>query len=106
MAIDIRGRSDEIVDKIAGALRSYSENHPSSSIAIYRQNSVSVRIRVVDPDFVGSDRSQRSQQVWQYLEQLPDEVHGDISTVLLLTPSETEHSFANLEFDDPVPSKL
>ena len=35
---------------------------------------------------------------------LPDEVQSDLSTVILLTPEETGMSFANFEFEDPVPS--
>jgi len=34
------------------------------------------------------------------------DLQNDISTVLLLTPDETKASFANLEFDEPIPSKL
>ena len=37
---------------------------------------------------------------------LQNVLQSDISTLLLLTPDETNASFANFEFDDPVPSKL
>ena len=107
MAITIpRGKSDEVIDTIIEALGTYSAEHPQAKIDVYRQNSVSVRVRIIDPDFTGKGKPQRSQQVWGYLEQLPDEVQSDISTVLLLTPDETKKSFANFEFDDPIPSKL
>jgi hypothetical protein len=107
MAINIlRGKSDEILDKIIGALRVYESDHPQAQIDLYRQNSVSVRLRVIDPNFAGQGKPQRSQQVWRYLGTLPDEVQGNLSTVLLLTPEETNGSFANFEFEDPIPSKL
>lgn len=108
MAITIpRGTSDAIIDLIiATALRPYEKDHPQAQIDLYRQNPVSVRLRIVDPEFAKKGRPQRSQQAWKYLEHLPDEVQSDISTVLLLTPEETKLSFSNFEFDDPIPSKL
>jgi hypothetical protein len=51
-------------------------------------------------------KPQRSQRAWQYLDTLTEDVQSDISTVLLLTPDETALSFANLEFDEPIPSRL
>jgi hypothetical protein len=107
MAIRIpRGTSDEIIEKIKLALAPYERDHPRAEIDLYRQNTVSVRIRITDPEFAGLGKPQRSQLAWKYLGALSEEVQGDISTVLLLTPDETKSSFANFEFDDPVPSKL
>jgi len=107
VAINIpRGKSDEVIEKIIGVLRGYEADHQGAQIDLYRQNPVSVRIRIIDPAFRGQGKPQRSQQAWRYLVQLPEEVQSDISTVLLLTPDETKMSFANFEFDDPVPSKL
>lgn len=107
MAITIpRGESDQVINQIVGALRSFETDHPRAEIDLYRQNTVSVRIRIIDPDFAGQSKPQRNQHAWRYLEQLPEEIQSDISTVLLLTPDETKMSFANFEFDDPVPSKL
>lgn len=107
MAINIlRGDSDTIIDTIIAALRVYEADHPRAQIDLYRQNPVSVRVRIIDPDFAGQAKPQRSQQAWRYLGDLPDEVQGDISTILLLTPNEAKRSFANFEFEDPVPSPL
>ena len=107
MAINIpRGKPDEVINKISAVLRTYEADRPAAQIDLYRQNSVSVRIRIIDPNFVGQGKPQRSQEAWKYLGQLPDEIQSDISTVLLLTPEETQKSFANFEFDDPIPSKL
>ncbi len=107
MAINIpRGHSDAILDQIKTALLGFEADHPRAQIDLYRQNSVSVRVRVIDPDFSGQGKPQRSHEIWRYLDRLPEEVQSDISTVLLLTPAETKMSFANFEFEDPIPSKL
>jgi stress-induced morphogen len=107
MAIRIpRGSSDAIIESIERALQSYQQDHPSSEIDIYRQNSVSVRIRIIDPDFAGMSRVARNDLIWKYFDQISDDEQGDISMLVLLTPEETSRSMANLEFDDPVPSIL
>jgi hypothetical protein len=107
MAINIpRGKSDPLLDTIIAELENYQKNHGDAEIDIYRQNSVSVRVRIVDPDFANMNKPERNNEVWKYLEQLPDDVQSDISTLLLLTPDEKKESFANFEFDDPVPSEL
>ncbi len=107
MAVNIpRGQSDDVIDKITEVLNQYNADHLQARIDLYRQNSVSVRIRIIDTSFAGQAKPHRSQQVWHYLGKLSDDVQSDISTVLLLTPDETKNSFANFEFDDPIPSKL
>jgi hypothetical protein len=101
-----RGESDKVIERIIACLRNYEADHPRAQIDLYRQNVVSVRIRIIDPDFAGLGRSERSQNVWEYLEKLSDDDAGDISSLLLLAPEETKKSFANMEFEDPVPSQL
>jgi stress-induced morphogen len=73
---------------------------------VYRHDSVSVRIRILDPNFKGKSRSQREEEIWTLLDELPEDVASEISLLLLLTPKEAEDSFASQEFDDPIPSKL
>lgn len=107
MAINIpRGNSDEIIDKIREALHGYESDHPRARIDLYRQNKVSVRVRIVDPGFAGKSKSVRSQEAWTYLDHVPEDVQSDISLLLLLTPDETKASMVNFEFDDPLPSRL
>ncbi len=101
-----RGQSDQVIDQIIDVLREYETDHRRAQIDLYRQNPVSVRVRVIDPDFAGQGKPQRNQQAWHYLGKLPEEVQSDISTILLLTPDELKMSFANFEFEDPTPSKL
>lgn len=107
MTINIpRGQTDQVMGKIQKALELYQAKHPQAKIDLYRWDRVSVRIRIIDPQFAGKGRADRSRYVWDYLETLPDDVQGEISMVLLLTPDEVKTSFANMEFEDPVPSEL
>jgi hypothetical protein len=107
MSISIpRGKSDEVIDRIVEALRAYEADHPSARIDLYRQNPVSVRVRIIDPAFAVQNKIERNKEAWKYLNSLPDEVQSDLSTLILLTPEETKMSFANFEFEDPVPSSL
>jgi stress-induced morphogen len=107
MAIDVpRGHSDVTIKKIIAALENYEHDHADARITLYRQNPVSVRVRIIDPSFAGKGKPERNQLAWNYLNELSEDVQSDISMLLLLTPDETKKSFANFEFDDPVPSKL
>jgi stress-induced morphogen len=101
-----RGSSDEIVERIMAVLGRYLVDHPRAEIDLYRQNSVSVRVRIIDSSFHGISRPQRSDNVWKYLEGLSEDDQSEISSLILLTPEETEQSFANFEFNNPVPSGL
>jgi stress-induced morphogen len=107
MSINIpRGTSDGVVERMIEALRAYEADHPDALIDLYRQNSVSIRVRIIDPDFAGRSKIDRSKEAWKYLNALPDEIQSDLSTLILLTPEETKMSFSNLEFEDPTPSLL
>jgi stress-induced morphogen len=102
----LRGVSDEILEQVIAVLRKYESDHPNAVIDLYRQNSVSIRVRIMDPAFRGMSKRQRNDLVWNYLDALPEETQGDISMLVLLTPPEVEKSMANLEFDDLVPSRF
>ena len=102
----LRGDTDPVIEQIIQALKIYEDDHPNSEIALYRQNPVSVRIRIIDPNFARHNKIQRNRSVWNYLGKLAEDTQSDISTLILLTPNETESSFANFEFNDPVPSSL
>lgn len=104
MAVRIRGKADNVLKKFAQALDKYAAEHAKAKIEIYRQNDVSVRVRVIDPEFEGMDRSDRHDLVWSMLEDLPEEVLWEISVLLLLTPKEAKTSYANMEFDHPATS--
>ncbi len=107
MAINIpRGKTDPIIDKVIEALEDYQKDHPQAEIDLYRQNSVSIRIRVIDEELDGLTKPERSQLIWKYLDKLSEDEQGDLSTIILLTPGETQKSLANFEFEDPIPSEL
>jgi hypothetical protein len=107
MTIKVRDkRLDRVLREIADALKKYDQVHPTARIEVYRQNSVSVRIRILDAAFSGRDRAQREDEVWAILNGLPEETVAEISLLLLLTPDEARRSFASSEFDHPIPSKL
>lgn len=107
MAIRIsRGNSDAGLDRIVEALRPYEASSPAARIELYRQNKVSVRIRIIDPNFDGKSRVERNRTIWRYLDVLPEETQSDISFLILLTPDEQSRSLANIEFEDPIPTGL
>ena len=97
---------DAQVQQVLEVLDQYKGDHPNAQIEARRQNSVSIRIRIIDPDFNGLDRVDREPSVWNILKTLPEEIFTNITMLLLLTPDETEGSLANREFEDPIPSRL
>lgn len=99
-----RGTADPVLERFIEALRVYEADHPGARIDLYRQNPVSVRVRIVDPRFAGRGRVDRHREVERYLRAVPDEEFSDLSSLILLAPEETARSLANLEFEDPVPS--
>ena len=102
-----RGRTDKIVKSIRDRLDQYLAAHPAAGAALYRQNAASVRIRIIDPAFGPMSLVDRHNTVWQFLaDGLPEDTLSDISVLLLLTPDDTARSLMNLEFDDPIPSRL
>jgi len=107
MAVKLRvKRPDPILREVVNALDDYAKRHASAEIEAYRQNSVSVRVRILNPAFAGLSRADREEEVWSVLDKLPAEAVSEISLLLLLTPDEARSSFASIEFDDPIPSKI
>jgi hypothetical protein len=89
--------------KIARAL---ARNFPPEAIKIYRYNSASIRVRVIDERFLGRSIVDRENEVLPLIRQLPEDIQAQITVLLLLAPSETAESFMNVEFEDPTPSRL
>jgi stress-induced morphogen len=107
MATIVRGNTDAPVQALKTALDAYEAEYPGSDAALYRQNPGSVRVRVIDRRFEGMTKSRRHAHVWDFLAaRLPEDTMADISQLLALAPTELGQSFANLEFDDPIPSGL
>ena len=71
-----------------------------------RQNSVSLRIRVVDPRFKDQSFTQRDRMVRKVIDKLPSGTQEDLTLVLLLAPEEMQGSLINADFEDPTLSRL
>ena len=97
---------DAQVQQVEGILAEFGKSFPNARIKVRRQNSVSIRVRIIDPDYEGIDRVDREPPVWKLLKTLPEDIFTNITMLLLLTPKEAESSLANLEFNDPIPSRL
>lgn len=106
LPIEIRGKVDEALKLVEKSLLDHVTQHPEGQIVLYRQNSISIRIRVIDPCFANLRKSERHALIWKHLACLPEETQGDISMVVLLTPGEVKESLANLEFEYPSPSLI
>ena len=106
MSTEIRGKSDPALQAIVNALANYEADHPRAEIVAYRHGSVSIRVRIVDPDLAGTSRSDRHDKVWSYLEPLPEDILSQISILLPLTPDEEPTSIGSLDFDHPLPTRL
>ena len=104
--IDRSTQPDRQVQQILDILAAYERNHPQALIEGRRHNPVSIRLRIIDPDFQSLDRLEREPDIWQLLRKLPEEVFVNITMLLLLTPEEAEHSLASQEFDHPIPSRV
>jgi hypothetical protein len=100
MSVTIRGDADANTGAIADALRKYASAHPNAQVDVYRYSPVSVRARVIDQDFHGQSRSERHRTVWPLLSSLDEEILGDLTLLILLTPEERERSIASLDFDN------
>jgi stress-induced morphogen len=101
-----KSRDDDVQQVRELLAREYQTSHASARIDVYRQNSASIRILVIDPDFRGMNRVERDRPISQLLGQLPEMVESQITLLLLLTPEEQKMSLANFEFEHPVPSSI
>jgi hypothetical protein len=99
-------RNDAARRQIQDALATYARQHQEALIAVRRQNSVSLRIRIIDPDFRGLDRLKREDFVWELLDRLPNRIRSQITFVLLLTPEEQAESLLDQDFENPTPSRF
>jgi hypothetical protein len=98
-------QTDKGTRRVADLLAAkYKVNHPKCDVVVYRYNPVSIRIRIVDPDFRGKSIVERENDVWPILDTLPGDVRDDISVCLLIAPGEQKNSIMNLEFEEPLPS--
>lgn len=96
---DSKTAAGSSVRTILDSFMNYQAARPGARIHAYRKNPGAIRLRIIDPGFEGLDRAQRQQQIWDVLLQLPEQVQAEINVLLLLTPEESEDSFANMDFE-------
>jgi stress-induced morphogen len=108
MATIVRGpHRDKYVQAIKERLDEYERAHPGSVAELYRQNTASIRIRILDDHFAGMSAGERHDMVWDFLAAaLDDDTLQEISVLLPLAPKERTDSLMSLEFDDPIPSSF
>jgi hypothetical protein len=99
-------RPDPVLRRIGESLTRYADAHPGAKIELYRQNNVSVRIRILDQDFGGKSLVERETEVWPLFDELPEEVVADVTMLLLLTPEEREQSLGSFEFEHLTKSRI
>src|SRR5260370_23719907 len=107
MATVTRGSRDQTVEKVRTILDEYERINPGAAATLYRQNSASIRVRIVDERFSGWSKGKRHDYAWTFIsERLTEDEIQEISMLLLLTPTELRTSFINTEFDDPIRSEF
>ena len=93
MATITREPVDDLVQKIKTVLDEYERQHPGAVATVYRQNSASIRIRIVDESFAGWSKGKRHDHAWAFIaDRLSDDDIQEISVLLLLTPNEQRSS--------------
>jgi stress-induced morphogen len=101
MGVNYRGPVDPIMESIAAALRRYTDAHPAAEAEVFRYSPVSVRTRIIDPDFRGKSRAERHRIIWPLLYALDEDSLAELTMVLLITPEEREASMVNRDFEGP-----
>jgi stress-induced morphogen len=105
MATITRGPKDQAAKKMKIALDAFEKQYMGSVATLYRQDSVSIRVRIVDKRFAKMSIPDRHDLAWNFLvDRLDEDTLQQLSVLLLLSPAETKSSFMNQEFDDPIPS--
>jgi stress-induced morphogen len=101
-------KQDRDSKQLAKILREYYiPAHPNATLDVYRYNSASIRLRVIDPDFAGTSLIERDDEIWAVMrERLPEDIISQLTVILLVTPTEAKKSIMNEEFEHPTPSHL
>ncbi len=90
---------DQVTAAIIRAFDPYKAHHPQADIQVRRKYDWALLVRVIDPDLTKKDLIERDNELWKYLETLPDSVIAHITMVIPLTPDEAPDSGANHEFE-------
>ena len=107
MAGKTKKSQDRYLDAVEKALGEFKAQYPEAVPESYRQNSASIRIRIISPAFFRKSKSYRHELVQGFLKnRLSEDEFQEISMLLLLAPGEESDSLLNLEFNDPQESRL
>lgn len=107
MASIVRGKADAAVRALKNALNDYEAVHAGAQATLYRSNPGSIRIRVIDRRFKGMSKSRRHEDVWNFLaSRVPEDIMAEVSQLIPLAPAELKTSFANQDFEDPLPLRV
>ena len=101
-----KSADDSVVREVVDALSGYRADHPRATVEVYRQNSASIRVRIIDTDFSELNRDERDTCLWKVLEKISRTAQRSITMLLLLTPNEADASLANFEFENRSRSRL
>jgi hypothetical protein len=107
-AVNKNKKQDRTTRKLEAILREhFLPKHPEAQLDVYRYNSASIRIRVVDPEYAKKDLTERDDEIWEVLKKYVDrDTKSQISLILLFAPEELAWSSINREFENPTPSRL
>ena len=98
---------DAELKSLKESLDLYETQHTGAKADLYRYNSASIRLRVIDTRFEGMTKSSRHADVWKFLaSRVNEDTLAEVSLLLLVAPAELHNSFANLEFEEPSRSTL
>jgi hypothetical protein len=104
--VSARGSSDSRLEAVGKALVKYGKQHQNAEVVVHRLSSAFIRARIAAPDFAGLSKADGHDFVWGFPADLQEDRQSQASVRLLWTPDEVDKSFANVESDNPTPSRL
>lgn len=87
--------ADAAIQQIADALAPFDKQSQAAKIDVVRENSAAIKIQIIDSQFVGLTKVERSQRVWPFLRLLGSEIQDEISALVLLSPAEGQVPWAS-----------
>jgi hypothetical protein len=105
MATITRGSHDVSAQKVKDILDDYEREHSGAAAEVFRLDTYSIWIRIIDERFKGWSRGKRHHTAWPFIaDRLTDDEIQEVAFLLLLSPDERPESIMSAEFDNPMPS--